>query len=148
MKTEEHLFDVVPKYKLYNETAVRVGVFFGGPIVAGYLIAENFKLLGLSEKQKSTWIYAIIATIVIIGGSFIVPGSERFPKFIIPLAYAWIASFLVQYYQGKNIKSHVESGGQLYSVGRAILIGLMGTIITVAIIFLIVLLTDKQLTLF
>jgi hypothetical protein len=56
--------------KIYTDRLIWAGTFLGGPLVAGYLIAENFKVFNEPNKVKLTWIYAIIATIVIFGGVF------------------------------------------------------------------------------
>jgi hypothetical protein len=66
----EDLLDTVPQKKLYKDIAVRAGTFMGGPIVAGYLIAENFK------------------------------GTEKIPGYIIPFIYTQVASYMVRQYQG------------------------------------------------
>jgi hypothetical protein len=143
---EESILDPVPEYKLYNETAARLGTFFGGPLVAGYLIAENFKLLGHHEKVKTTWMYTIAATIIIFGGIFLIPGVSNIPNYVIPIAYAWIASFIIRQTQGNEIKRHIETGGQLFSAWRVVLISLVGLVITVGILLILILLTDKQLS--
>lgn len=49
--------------KIYKDKAIWVGTFLGGPLVAGYFIAENFKVFGEYGKAKKTWIYAILTTI-------------------------------------------------------------------------------------
>ena len=143
---EESILDSVPEFKLYNETSVRLGTFFGGPLVAGYLIAENFKLLGHHEKVKTTWMYTIVATIVIFGGIFLIPSTAKIPSYVIPIAYAWIASLIVRQTQGNEIKKHIEIGGRLFSAWRVVLISMMGLVITVGILFVLILLTDKQLS--
>lgn len=140
---EENLLSVLPENKLYRERAVYVGTFLGGPLVAGYLASENFKKIGQPEKVKATWAIAIIATIVIFGGAFLVPEIEKFPRYIIPLVYGGIAQLLVQRFQGAAIKLHIEKGGQVYSVWRAVWIGAVGAAVLVGFIFVILLFADK-----
>ena len=55
-----------PKQKIYKERAIWVGSFIGGPLTAGYLIAENFKAFNKLEKARKTWIFTWIATALII----------------------------------------------------------------------------------
>lgn len=143
---EENVLLLSPEFKLYKDRAVYLGTFIGGPLVAGYLIAENYKQLGQQEKAKKTWIIAIIATIIIFGGVFLIPGIEKIPNYLIPLIYTGIASYLVQHFQGKQIKSHVEQGGQLYSIWRAVLAGVIGLAIIIAIIFIVILLMGKEIS--
>ena len=66
--------------KVYKERAIWVGTFLGGPLVAGYLIAENFKVFHQNDRVKKTWIYSIIATIVIFGVAFAIPDNIKIPK--------------------------------------------------------------------
>ncbi|HVT85837.1 MAG TPA: hypothetical protein VHD35_11600 [Chitinophagaceae bacterium] len=142
---EENLFPSTPAFKLYKDRAIYVGTFLGGPLVAGYLAAENFKQLGQTDRVKTTWIIAILATMIIFGAVFLIPNIEKVPNYIIPLIYTGIAQFLVQKYQGLAIKTHIAAGGQTYSVWRAVWIGLVGLAILIAIIFVIILLTNKEL---
>ncbi|MEP6948647.1 MAG: hypothetical protein ABI863_05210 [Ginsengibacter sp.] len=142
---QENLLDDVPQKKLYKDIAVRAGTFVGGPVVAGYMIAENFKVLGQADKVKTTWILAIISTVVIFGAAFLIRGMEKIPNYIIPFIYTLIASYIVRQSQGGEIRNHIEKGGQMYSIWRALLIGLIGLLATVTIIFILLLLTDKNL---
>ena len=141
---DENLLPFQPTFKLYIDRAIYVGTFLGGPLVAGYLAAENFKQLGQTDKVKTTWIIAILATIIILSGIFLIPNIEKVPNYIIPLVYTAIAQFLVQKFQGTAIKIHIEIGGQTYSIWRAVWIGLVGFVILLAIIFAIVLMTNKE----
>jgi len=143
---EENLLSAPPNFKLYKDRAVWTATFIGGPLVAGYIAAENFKQLGQQSKAKSAWTIAIIATIVIFGGLFLIPNIEEIPRYIIPLIYSGIAQYLIQKYQGAAVKEHIEKGGQTYSIWRAVFIGLIGLVILVAIFFVVILLTNKELS--
>lgn len=92
--------------------------------------------------MKKTWLIAIIATIIILGGVFLIPNIEKVPHFIIPLVYTAIAQYLVQRFQGTAIKAHIEKGGQVYSIWRTGWIGLTGLLILVVIVFIIILFTN------
>lgn len=139
---EENLLTPEPGFKLYKDRSIATGTFLGGPLVAGYLTAENFKKLGQTEKVTRTWLISIMATIIIFGGIFLVPDIDKVPNYIIPLIYTAITQWLVQKFQGAAIKSHIESGGQTYSVWRAVWIGLVGLVILIAIIFVIIVLIN------
>ncbi|MBT2564879.1 hypothetical protein J7E50_24660 [Pedobacter sp. ISL-68] len=129
--------------KLYKDRAIWVGTFLGGPLAAGYLIAENFKTFNEFDKAKKTWIYAIIATIVVFGGVFLIPENVKIPNQIIPLIYTAIAYYLVKHFQGQKITSHINSGRQLHSWWRTIGVGVIGLTITVIPIFGFALLIDS-----
>lgn len=130
--------------KIYKENVIYTGTFLGGPLVAGYLIAENFKVFNEPQKAKKTWIYAIIASIVIFGGIFLIPNLQAIPNQIIPLFYTAIASLLVYHFQGENIKTHINAGGPIYNWWRVIGISLIGLAITIIPIIGFALLTDPS----
>jgi hypothetical protein len=140
---EETLDIERPTQKIYKDRAIWVGTFLGGPLAAGYLIAENFKAFNDIDKAKKTWIYAIIATIIIFGGVFMIPDNVKMPNQVIPLIYTAIAYYLVQHFQGQNITSHINSGGQLHSWWRTIGVGVVGLSITIIPIIGIALLADS-----
>ena len=142
---EEDLLPMQPDFKLYKDRAIYVGTFLGGPLVAGYLAAENFKQLGQTDKVKTTWLIAIGATIIILGGTFLIPGIDKIPNYIIPLINTVIAQLLVSKFQGKAIEAHIETGGQTFSNWRAVWIGLVGVLILLAIVTVILLVKNPGL---
>jgi hypothetical protein len=141
---EEDFLAIQPTFKLYKDRAVFTGAFIGGPLVAGYLVAENFKLLGHREKVRTTWIVAVCATIVIFGGVFLIPNMEKIPNYIIPIIYSSLARYIVQKYQGAAIQGHIDLGGPTYSNWRAAWIGLVGLVVLIAIIFALLFLKDSE----
>jgi len=141
---EENSLPIRPTFKLYKDRAISVGTFIGGPLVAGYLIAENFKQLGQIERIKPTWIISICTTIVIFGVIFLIPNIEKVPNYLIPLIYTGITTFLVQKFQGTAIETHISSGGQTFSIWRAVGIGFIGVAILFLITIAIVLVTEIE----
>ena len=137
---EQHLLTPPPNFKLYLDKSVFPSTVLGGPLAAGYLAAHNYKHLGQQKKVIITWLIAIGSTIVILGSALLIPQIEFMPRYIIPLIYTGIAQYLVHRFQGNDIRNHVENGGQTYSFGRAILIGLIGLLITFVILFIAILL--------
>jgi len=126
--------------KIYKERAIWVGTFLGGPLVAGYLISENFKVFDQQEKARKAWIYSIIVTAIVFGGVFLIPDNVKVPNQIIPLIYTFIAYQFVQIYQKAKITTHINAGGQVYSWWRTIGVALIGLLITVIIVFSIAML--------
>ena len=96
---EKSVFEEVPTEKIYSEKAIRVGTFLGGPIVAGYFIAENFKVFGDFDKVKRTWIITILASILIFGLIFMIPEDVNIPNVIFPIIYMGIAAYFTKKYQ-------------------------------------------------
>jgi hypothetical protein len=132
---EQTLIMDTPTNKIYKDRAIWAGTFLGGPLVTGYLIAENFKAFNEPAKAKKTWIISILATIVIFGTAFLIADSINVPNQIIPLIYTAIAYYIVQKFQESNITAHINAGGQFFSWWRTIGISILGVIITLAIIF-------------
>lgn len=133
-----------PNDRIYRAKAIYVGTFLGGPLVAGYLMAENYKVFEETEKVRTTWIYSVIATILIFGGIFLIPETVNIPNQIIPLVYTVIAYSLVKQYQGQKIEAHINAGGLVYSWWRTIGVGLAGLIITLLPIFCIAYYSDTE----
>ena len=53
-------------FKLYRDKAIWVGTFIGGPLVAGYLIASNYKKLGEDKNAMKCWGYALGSTMILL----------------------------------------------------------------------------------
>jgi hypothetical protein len=130
---EENLLSALPTFKLYNNISVRLATFLGGPLAAGYLIAENFKELGEHSKIRMTWIISIVTTILICVIGVLLSKIKSFPNYIVPIIYTWTASYLVQHFQGDNIKLHIEEGGRFYSRWRAALVGIIALAILIVV---------------
>jgi hypothetical protein len=130
--------------KIYRDNAIWLGTFLGGPLVAGYLIAANFKSFNESKKARTTWICAVIATIVIFGGIFSIPDPDKIPRQIIPLIYTGVAFYLVKHFQGHQINSHIEAGGPVFGWSRIFVIGLIGLAVTLLPIVAIASLADSD----
>ena len=128
---------------VYKNLHIRLATFFGGPLAATWLIAANFKQLGQNEKIKSSWIWGIFAFIVVIAITFIIPDSWH-TGYIIPLICLGIASLIAERLQGERIQQHILDGGKIYSVWRALGIGMICLVITVVLIIMILLIQDSM----
>ena len=133
--TEQALEAVKSTKRIYKDNMIWVGTYLGGPLVAGYLIAENFKSFNEINKAKKTWIFTITGSILIFFGVSQIPDSVNIPNYIIPLFYTAIAYGLVKHYQDKNISAYIALGGKSFGWWRTIIVSLIGLIITFASIF-------------
>ena len=131
---EETLFSERITTRLYTERAIRLATFLGGPLIAGYLIATNYRQLNEPQKVQKTWVIAIVAFIIIMIIAFLLP--ENTPPYIIPFVYTFGTYYLVQNLQGEKIKAHVAEGGQLQPVWKAVVAGLVG-LLFIAIVILV-----------
>lgn len=126
------MFSSTITQKLYTEKAVLIGTFLGGPFVGAYLIAKNFKALDEPAKIGSTWIIATVVFLIAVGSGFI-PGLEKVPALVYSFVICMIAHTFTKKYQGSRIALHQSEGGQMYSTGRAALIGLLGCVVMAAL---------------
>lgn len=141
---EENLFPEQPTHKLFSENAIRIATFLGGPLVAGYLFAENYKQLGERKNVQTSWLVAIAATVAVFLIAYILP--ERFPPYIIPIAYTVATYELAKKVFGEKIKTHKAAGGLTWPMGRAVVAGIIGLAIIVAVVFAFFFFSDQSLS--
>src|SRR2546428_4913769 len=134
--------------KIYKEKAILIGAFLGGPIAAGYLIAQNFSTFNQPKKERNTWITSILLTILLFWTAFTFEFIQKLPYALLPFLYGAIAPGIVFIYQSKSIEQHLITEGESYSNSRAILIGLFGAVFTIGTItmtaFVSEIKTEKQ----
>jgi len=140
--------DIIPlsfEKPIYRNWHIQLATLFGGPLGATWLLAANFKKLGHPEKIRKTWIWGIVASILVIVISFLIPDDWHIPNFVFPLIYLGIASQVTKMIQGADIKQHLSEGGAVYSGWRAFGIGLICLVIMIAILLATMLLTSHSL---
>lgn len=115
--------------KIYSERGIEFGAFLGGPLVAGYFIAENFRIFNEPNKAKKTWIYSVIVTIALYVIIFLFSENSKITYAFIPLIYTSITYFIVKYFQRQSIIAHINSGGSIFNWLRIIVVGVIGTIV-------------------
>ena len=140
--TSEDVLTLPPAYKLYKDSHIGIAAFLGGPLIGGYLAAENFKQLGQTRGARNAWIIGIAAMIFVISAVFFIPAIEHVPAYLFPLIYSTVTRFLVQKYQGTALRAHAAEGGKFYSGWRAAGISLIGVALIVALLFAVFYLQD------
>lgn len=129
--------------RIYKSSHILVATFFGGPLAATYMLATNFRQMGLPEKFKKTWIWGSIAIVLFFFLAFIIPDSTHIPRLALPLACLAAVSTTTKYTQQGEIQKHLDEGGFTYSVWRAVAIGLISLVITLAVIVMVLLALDQ-----
>jgi hypothetical protein len=129
---EQPLLDKGLINKIYSVRTIRIATFIGGPLVAAYLMAANFKQFGEGNKVARTWLWSMAIFTVIIVVSLFLPDS--IPSFVYNFVFFIIASFFLQKYQAEKIETHINSGGLTYKTSRAVLIAVLGMLSLIAII--------------
>lgn len=120
--------------KVYKDKAIYAGTFLGGPLIAGYMLSENFKVFDEKEKVAYTWIITSIWTLIIFTIAYFLPDDKTSSKILLPLSNAIIAYSITQRTQGKNIAAYLQKGSQVYGWGRSLIVSLIGAIITIILI--------------
>lgn len=137
---EETILNPGLSNKIYSTRTISIATLIGGPLVAAYLVASNFKKLEEANKVVKTWLIAIVVLIGVLTISFFLPDS--IPNVVYNLAFYFIAASFVQKYQAAQIAAHKNSGGLTYKTYRAVLIALAFDLVLVGVILICYALTD------
>lgn len=128
--------------KIYSEKVIYASTFLGGPLVTGYMLAENFKVFNQREKVLPTWIVVVLWTILILTIAYFMPDTAG-SRFLLPLCNAIIAYIGTQHLQGKNIANHIQEAKPKFGWGRSLLTSLIGAIVTIAVALPLLLLVEN-----
>lgn len=122
--------------KVYSKKAITLATFFGGPLVAGFLIYKNYKAFGKYDAARRSLITSIIFTIFLFYGLFLIPSSfiDKLPNSVIPFIYTGIIALFVNKYQDKLINDFLLNGGEKASNWSAAGYGLAGLILILLIL--------------
>ena len=127
--------------KIFTKKSIGVATLFGGPIVTGYMISENFKAFDEREKGKQALINGAIGTALYFSALMAIPEKymallpNSVADSIFPVLYTLIGVWWMEKVQGQQIKKHLEDGVGTYSGWKAAGIGFIGMIITLVFIF-------------
>jgi hypothetical protein len=123
--------------QIYKKGHLQLAAFFGGPLTTVYVLAENYKQLGHPEKVNRTWVIGIGLCLVFLTGVFLLSTIHNTPDILVPILCILIGSAIMQTYQGADIKLHIDAGGHVYSMWRAVIIGIIGLAVTIGLIIFI-----------
>ena len=97
------------------------------------MIAENFRNLGQPGKAKWTWAIAVMV-LVFLFLTDVIPGLKKVPPVAFNFLCILLAQVLVRKYQAEAIRLHILDGGLVYPAGRALVVALIGLVLTVGVI--------------
>ncbi len=128
---QQACFDPTPRFKLFDSYSVGLATFLGGPVAGSFLMALNYRRLGLKGKATLALIIGAIVTALAILIGWNLPSSVNFP---LALALLFVTQRLARFLQGPAIQQHVQQGGSLASRWTAFASGLsfMAVLLTVA----------------
>lgn len=122
--------------RFYTSFLVLLGTFIGGPIVAGVLLAKNFKLLNKKNAAIISLIIGAIITILIAFLLNVVLDYKKLPSYLIPGLSLAIAALIFEFTQAKSIKELDKSIYKKASAWNSVLYGLGGMLVLFILIFL------------
>ncbi len=129
--TDQTLPGAAPAYTLFDVNSVALATLFGGPAAGSFLMAVNYRRLGM----KAAGILALMVGVFVTGAAILI--GWNLPKNVtFPLALAllmgtkWMAKSL----QGPTVKYHIEHKGRLASRWTALGsgVGFMAAMFTIA----------------
>ncbi len=125
--------------RLYTPLHVGVASLLGGPLPACWLVAHNAKEFH-QLKQHTMWLISgVISTLLLVVLiMFILP--ERFPPYVLPVAYTFALRQLAKITQGRAVSRHRLTGGKVGSWWIVVGVGIVGLALLLTVVFLVVLL--------
>ena len=122
--------------RLYTPAQIATASLIGGPLPACWLAAHNARELH-QPKQRMTWLASgVIGTLVLLVlVVFVVP--ERFPRYIIPVAYTVALRELARKAQGDAIAAHRSARGPVGSWWAVVGLGVAGLVLFFAVVIVI-----------
>jgi hypothetical protein len=101
------------KKKLYNLKQIEGACVIGSPIVAGILIAYNYRALGDKLKGIAWILIGILWTLALIGIAIIIPENiNRSAGMVIPFLNGALLYPIINRLQGEQIKEHFDNYGE------------------------------------
>lgn len=124
-----------PNEKIYSSKAILVSTFWAGPVVGGYMLSENFKIFG--ERTRAIWalVIPILGIVLLTAVSLTTTFLDVIPNLVFPMIFTWIFYISVRVLMGEKIDSHFSAGGGRVALGKVILVGAIGAVLTFGMMF-------------
>lgn len=126
-----------PKRGFYTAAQVAFGAFLGGPLAGIFMLAKNFKRLGMEDHAATTGFWGLILIVPFTFAMFLIP--ESVPGAAVPAAICVIFMALVKNYQQAGIDDLEKSGTIRFTHWRMIGVALAALLITLAIAYAMIL---------
>ncbi len=97
--------------QIYTKNPNDIATFSGGPLIAGYLLSQNFKTFGQIESAKKSIQYSLLWFVLVIFGSILLPESVK--RTLIPIFYLLpivLADMVIKMHQGSKIEEFLKLG--------------------------------------
>jgi hypothetical protein len=122
---------------LYSLTAIGIATFLGSFLAGGYMLASNYIALGKRRLGMYT-IYASLALLLVfVVISAQVPQSST-GVIVMTMVQVVLALLIANKLQGPMFASFEQMGGEYHSLWRAVLIGLVASLIALMVLVVFV----------
>lgn len=126
---------------LYSLTAIGIATFLGSALAAGYMLSANYAALG----QKRTGQYALAGSVLVVLAFIFLP-TQFAPNIttaiVLMIAQVLVVLAIANKLQGPMFKSFEEMGGKYHPMRRAVLIGVLASLVlTFAWVLLVLVVT-------
>jgi hypothetical protein len=123
--------------KLYSPRQIAGGALLASPLAGGFMLAENFRVLGRAGARMQALLGAAIATAILMALSFFLPLG--WPASALPAGYSTALFLIARRTQGAAFEAHVASGGARVSNWQVFGISLATLLLALGIYFLVLL---------
>jgi hypothetical protein len=138
----EDILPIVPTAKLFKKRVIVICAFLAGPLVGGYMIAENFKNIGERSNNTRTLIITIAFTLVVTFALLLLPGLEKNPNIVFPMFFASVTSACIYFFQRDKLIELSRNGGVYYNNTRAFVVSLIGLAVYIGLAVGLIFLAD------
>jgi len=108
--------------RVFTRKTILIGTLLGGPIIAGIMMSNNYKVFGNKNAANISIIIGILSTLLLFAVAFFIPDDiiDSIPNIIIPCIYTITVGWLLKKYQTEDIEQFIEEGGEKKSAWTAI----------------------------
>ena len=119
---------------VFTPGQIAMAAFLGGPLPACLLAAHNAKVLRERGQRMMWMVTGILGTALALGlALFVLP--QKFPPYILPIAYTVGIREAARNLQHTGIAEHLAAGGKTGSWWVAVGLALAGLVLIFAIVF-------------
>jgi hypothetical protein len=123
--------------RLYSPRQIGLAALIGSPVAACWCFSRNYRRLGNADAAQKWLIWGGGGSFVFIVLLCLIPGAQRLPHYIIPLAYSLALQEVAKRIQGDAVAQHISAGGRLASwwlvvgISLLFLIGVFGLLMVI-----------------
>ena len=113
---------------MYSLTAIGIATFLGSALAAGYMLSANYAALG----QKRMGQYALVGSILVVLAFIFLPtqfAPNLTTAIVFMIAQVMIVLAIANKLQGPMFKSFEEMGGKYHPMRRAVLVGVVASLV-------------------